>query len=165
MWRRRKSSEPRPPWYRAPDYRGNLTEAEKRELDTFRARLRHPAFEYGDLPEHVEMYISGLELETYDLKQARAAARAVVCSLAGAALLYVNHFGFTPRHSIWEYIFGIALLVAPWIAYRSEWRKNSDSFGPASEGIRKEWELDYIAKAHLAAKHFPHDPPDLRFDS
>ena len=93
MWGRRKSSE-RPPWYRASGYRGKLTEAEKRELDAFRAQPSHPAFEYGELPEHVEMYISGLEIEAYDLKQARAFGRALTCSLIGAAVLYATHFRF-----------------------------------------------------------------------
>ena len=96
MWGRRKSSE-RPPWYRASGYRGKLTEAEKRELDAFRAQPSHPAFEYGELPEHVEMYISGLEIEAYDLKQARAFGRALTCSLIGAAVLYATHFGFSRR--------------------------------------------------------------------
>ena len=98
MWRRRKSTE-RPPWYRARGYKGKLTEAEKRELDAFRARPRHPAFEHGDLPEHVEMYISGLEVEADELKQERATCRAIVFSLGGAVLLYANHFGFAPRNS------------------------------------------------------------------
>jgi hypothetical protein len=98
------------------------------------------------------MYISGLEIEAYDLKQERSAGRAITFSLAGAALLYADHFGFTPRDSIWDYVVGIALVIVPWIAYRFEWQKNADAFGPASEGILKEWELDYITKAHLAAK-------------
>ena len=122
MWGRRKSSE-RPPWYRASGYRGKLTEAEKRELDAFRAQPSHPAFEYGELPEHVEMYISGLEIEAYDLKQARAFGRALTCSLIGAAVLYATHFGFSRRNSIWDYVFGIALLIVPWIAYRFETKR------------------------------------------
>ena len=134
MWRQRKSTE-RPPWYRAQDYKGRLTEAEKRELDAFRARPRHPAFDYGDLPEHVEMYISGLEVEADELRQERATCRAIVFSLGGAVLLYANHFGFTPRNSIWDYVFGIALVIVPWIAYQFEQRRNAGAFGPTSEGI------------------------------
>jgi hypothetical protein len=78
------------------------------------------------------------------------------------ALLYANHYGFTPRDSILDYVFGIALVVVPWIAYRFEWRKNADAFDPgSSEGILKQWELDYITNAHLAAKRAAGDPPDL----
>ena len=156
MWSRRKSSE-RPPWYRASSYRGKLTEAEKRELDAFRARPSHPAFEYGELPEHVEMYISGLEIEAYDLKQARAFGRAIIWSLIGAAVLYATHFGFSRRDLIWNYVFGIAFLIVPWIAYRFESKKIVLRY--TSEGIQEEWELDHITKAHLAAKG--RDPPSL----
>ena len=35
MWKRKRKSEWLP-WYRAPDYKGDLTEAQKRELDAFR---------------------------------------------------------------------------------------------------------------------------------
>jgi hypothetical protein len=41
--RQRQSSSERLPWYRAPDYSGNFTEAEKRALDAFRVQARHPA--------------------------------------------------------------------------------------------------------------------------
>ena len=152
MWRRRSKSSERPPWYRATDYKGNLTEAEKRQLDGFRALPRHPAFEYGDLPEHIEMYISGLEIEAYDLKQERLLGRALFFSIIGAVVLYANHFGINRRDSILDYVFGAALLIVPWIAYPVRWRKNADVFAPASEGILKEWELDYVTKAALAAK-------------
>ena len=165
MWLRRKRSKSseRPPWYRAGDYDGNLTEAEKRELDGFRAQPRHPAFEFWPLPEHVESYISGLEIEAYDAKQAPPVTRAIIFSLAGAALLYLNHYGFTPRDSLLDYAFGIALIVVPWIAYRFEWQKNADAFDPrsiTSDGILKEWELQYIINEKLAAKRRPSDRPD-----
>ena len=157
--RRRKSPSERLPWYRAPDYSGNLTEAEKRELDAFRMQVRHPAARYGDLPEEVKMYISGLQIEAYDLKQERAAGRAFTFSLAGAALLYINHFGFGTRDLIWPYVVGLALMIVPWIVYRFEWQKNADAFDFGSEGILMEWELDHVTKAKLAAKHASDPPP------
>ena len=165
MWwpRTRRKSSDRPPWYRAPDYDGNLTEAEKRELDGFRAQPRHPAFEFSPLPEHVQSYISGLEIEAYDAKQAPPATRAIIFSLAGAALLYLNHYGFTPRDSLLDYAFGIALVAVPWIAYKFEWQKNADAFDPASitsDSILKEWELEYITNAKLAAKRRASDRLD-----
>jgi hypothetical protein len=157
MWRRRKSSE-RPPWYRAPGYRGKLTEAEKRELDAFRARPSHPAFEYGELPEHVELYIACLQVELDEAKQARAFGRTITGSLIGAALLYATHFGFTfTSGDPMGYVFGIALLIVPWIAFR----RNADAFRHASEGILEEWELEYITKAHLGAKRGASNPPSL----
>jgi hypothetical protein len=159
----RKSSSERLPWYRAPDYSGNLTEAEKRELDASRVQARHPAYQHGELPEHVESYIAGLEIEAYDLKQARAAACALAATLVGAAVLYVTHFGIRPSDSIWDYLIGLAFIILPWFAYRSEWRKNADAFS-AHGGILKEWELDHITKARLAAKRRANDPPPTEDD-
>jgi hypothetical protein len=160
--RQRKSSSERLPWYRAPGYSGDLTEAEKRELDAFRVQACHPAYQYGDLPEHVESYIAGLEIEAYDFKQGRAAARALATTLVGAAVLYVTRFGIGigigPFDSIWGYLGGLALLIIPWIVYHYEWQKSADTFS-AYEGILKEWELDHITNAKLAAKHRANDPP------
>jgi hypothetical protein len=68
-------------------------------------------------------------------------------------------FWISPRDSIWDYVFGIALLIVPWIAYRFESQKIV--FRYASEGILEEWELDYITKAHLAAKQRLNDPASL----
>ena len=59
------------PWYRAPGYKGHLTEDEKRELDSFRLREnkyseKHPAAHREDLPDEVQSYISNIEQELYD---------------------------------------------------------------------------------------------------
>ena len=116
--RQRNSSE-RLPWYWASDYSGNLTEAEKRELDGFRMQADHPAYQY-ELPEHVELCITGLQLDAYDLKQERAAVRAFTITLVGAAVLYIAHFGAGPSNSIWSYLIGIGLMIVPWVIYRSE---------------------------------------------
>jgi hypothetical protein len=121
--RRRSPSSERLPWYRAPDYSGNFTEAEKRKLDAFRTQALHPAYQYGDLPGHVESYIAGLEVEVFDLKQARAAGSAFATSLVGAAVLYITRFGIGPFDAIWGYLGGFALFIIPWIVYRSECRR------------------------------------------
>ena len=44
------------PWYRARNYKGDLTETEKRQLDAFRKQPKHPAAEEDDLPEEVRNY-------------------------------------------------------------------------------------------------------------
>ena len=41
MWRRKRKAEWLP-WYQARSYKGDLTEAEKRELDAFRMQPKHP---------------------------------------------------------------------------------------------------------------------------
>jgi hypothetical protein len=79
---KRKPTE-RLPWYRVPNYDGDLKESEKRQLDAFRMQEKHPADTYESLPEEVQNYIIALEMDVYDNKQQ---------SLAGGCLL-VSGFG------------------------------------------------------------------------
>ena len=67
MFPRKKKKQPAEPlsWYRARGYKGNLTEHEKRQLDSFRMQEHHPAATCESLPEEVQSYIGGLELEAW----------------------------------------------------------------------------------------------------
>src|SRR3954451_19161342 len=74
MFRRKEEARQFIPWYRERSYKGNLTEEEKRELDSYRWMAqqpggKHPAAEYGDLAAEVQSYISKLEIELYDKVQ------------------------------------------------------------------------------------------------
>ncbi len=141
------------PWYRMKSYDGNLTEAQKRHLDQIRMRDRHPAPSFSDLPEEVQSYISGLEMTNYDAKQERAAAKALIFSAVGVALIYTGYKGtaYLPWPSL---IFGFVLLIGAWPLYGREWKKNAEEFLPKSdkapthtdELLRREWELDEIAR-------------------
>ena len=86
MWWRSKLKTEELPWYRSPGYNGKMSEAEKRQLDAFRMQEQHPAARQEDLPEEVRSYIGRIEMKLYDLKQETAASRALVASVAGAAL-------------------------------------------------------------------------------
>lgn len=149
-WWKKKPKEPLP-WYRAPNYDGNLTEGEKRELDSFRYReknqgVKHPAADCGDLPNEVTMYISKLEIERYDEIQERLVGRCFLVSAVGAFVL-ANHFSWISLNynSPEVLLFAAAFLVVPWFYYPIKWRKNADRYlGDANEEIRKEWELEYI---------------------
>jgi hypothetical protein len=148
--RKKKKKEPLP-WYRARKYKGNLTEDEKRELDSFRHRekaqaIKHPAATYDDLPEGDGSYISKIQIEQYDQIQERLVGRCFLVSGIGAFVL-LNHFGWiSPNYHSTEMLLWAALLfIAPWIYYAIKFRKNADQFwDDAREGIRMEWELDYI---------------------
>jgi hypothetical protein len=149
VWWKRKQKESLP-WYRAPKYKGNLTEDEKRELDSFRLRekngQKHPAAGYDELPNEVQMYISKLQIERYDHIQELLVGRCFLVSGVGALLL-LNHFGWFPLKydSTEVLVCGAVLLLAPWFYYPIKWRKNADKFSEESpEGIRTEWELEYI---------------------
>jgi hypothetical protein len=147
MWWKRKAEWL--PWYRARNYKGNLTEAEKRQLDVFRMQPRHPADH--DLPEEVRRYICNITLELYDRKQDAAAGRAWTWSAIGAALLFGSYMGWFGAPTIWLYALGAWFLVFPWFVYRYEWKKNAEEFLPSDhshnaidEGIRQEWELNWL---------------------
>lgn len=158
FWRKRKKKEPLP-WYRAPNYKGNLTEDEKQEFDSFRYQARrhgskHPAATYSDLPEEAGLYISRLHIELYDKLQENLVGRCFLVSGVNAFLL-LNYFGLiSPKYNSTEiFLFGTALLLAPWIYYPIKWRKNADQhFGDTDESIRTEWELNYIANKKMSKR-------------
>jgi hypothetical protein len=147
------------PWYRAPNYKGNLTEDEKRELDSFRHRAKsdgveHPTATYSDLPKEVGSYILKLEIELYDKIQENLVGRCFLGSGVGAFLL-LNYFGWiSPKYNSTEiFLFGAVLLLAPWVYYPIKWRKNADQhLFNTDESIRTEWELNYIVDKKMAKR-------------
>ena len=152
--RKKKRKEPLP-WYRARNYKGNLTENEKRELDSFRHREseggEHPSASYGDLPEEVQSYLSKIEIEHYDLIQETLVGRCFLLSGVGLLLL-LNHFGWIPKYDSTElFLAGVFLLLAAWVYYPIKWRKNADRFSE-HDGIRTEWELNYIVSKKMSDK-------------
>jgi hypothetical protein len=141
------------PWYRARDYKGNLSEAEKRQLDAFRTQPTHPAARLDQLPEEVQEYIGRIELELYDHKQQEAAGFAFFWSLVVVIVLLLNYFGCFPHSSNWAYPTGGLLFVAAWVIYKRKWDRNAEEFLPSgddaprsrtNEALRYEWELNYI---------------------
>ena len=58
-----------------------------RQLDAFRTQPKHPAATFDDLPEEVQTYLSGIQLELYDKKQEAAANRALIYSAIGGVAL------------------------------------------------------------------------------
>jgi hypothetical protein len=159
MFGRRWKNQEWVPWYRRKDYKGNLTEAEKRELDTFRLQDNHPATRFEDLPEEVKGYIIALELRVYDFKQDKALDRPIFASIAGAIIIFLTYNGLIFAGSFY-YFFGTLLLTVPWYFSRREWKKNADELRidptdppiSSDEGIQTEWELTYISERKLAER-------------
>ena len=130
----------KPPWYRAYDYKDNIPEAVKRELDAFRKQpeviLLHRKH---DLPqEQVRDYIGQLEIDLYDKKQEAAVAQAMFASVMGALPLFrqLQRLARLPSvSSFWSYAGGVLLLVVPWwlgIAARME----QECQGVYAQGLR-----------------------------
>ena len=134
------------PWYRQPGYDGNLTEAEKLQLDGFRALSKHPATQYENLPEEVQDYISKIEIELYDAKQAAAAGGMFAGAGAGVALLWLCYFGYAPAVTLWDYAISAMVIVASLVWYRWKWGKNSTALSAlsADEKLKMEWELNHV---------------------
>jgi len=150
MFGRKKKQAEQLPWYRSPNYTGNLTEAEKRQLDAFRTQEKHPAADWESLPQEVQSYISGLELENYDNKQGALVLPTLFGSGLGAYFLIRNILGYD-EGSLVNYAVSIAFLIIPWIWYSIKWKQNANAFvpetwpWPADEAFMREWDLDYIS--------------------
>jgi hypothetical protein len=156
FWRRTQKREYLP-WYRRLDYKGDLTETEKRELDALRRQKKHPAARYEDLPDEVQHYIAGLELAAYDLKQDKAALKPIACALIGISLLYFHYVGPPSLSAFWTWAWALFLLIVPWFVYRREWNKNAQEFmpdylatpgasSPANEALLREWEVSHLTR-------------------
>jgi len=145
------------PWYRRKEYRGNLTEEEKRYLDSFRLEEKHPAVAVDDLPEEVQGYLSELELAVYDAKQDSVATKAFMLTGMGAlvAFLAYHELGWLPP--LVGYVIGGVIITFAWINYSREWKKNADGlwikqegrgipFSTTEEKLQEYWELYEIVR-------------------
>lgn len=156
MFWRKKSKEEFVPWYRKRGYKDNLTEEEKRELDSFRwlaqqPEGKHPSAEYSELPEEVQSYISKLQIELHDERGTLLMGRVLFSCIIGVYLV-ASYFGWRPYNnegSLWSLCFGIFLIVIPWVYYFREERKLRNDLLNSTEKIRAEWELDYIVSKKL----------------
>jgi hypothetical protein len=152
---RRKQKE-RLPWYRKRGYKGNLTEDEKRELDSFRLREKrdegkHPAAKFDDIPDEVSSYIIKIEIALQDERQLGLVGRCFLIS--GLAAFYLaNYLGWISLyHGSFELGLAVFFLVAPWVYYSWKHEKNRYEFSNewGNEGIRTEWELEHIVSKKM----------------
>jgi hypothetical protein len=147
------------PWYRARGYKGNLSEARKRQLDAFRSQPKHPAATCADLPREAQMLISGLEIDLSDRKKENAFAWALLWTMLCGAWLLLDYYGCRSAVT-WQYIAGGGTIALAWIAYYVEERKITEEFFPsginspqwADEALRREWELEYIINQQRLAE-------------
>jgi len=145
------------PWYRRKGYDGDLTEEEKRYLDSFRLEQKHPAAAVGDLPEEVQAYLSELTLAVYDAKQEGVATKALVLTGIGALVIFLAYRELGWLSPLVGYVIGGATIAFAWVNYRLEWKKNADGlwikqkgkgipFSQTEEKFQEYWELDEIAR-------------------
>jgi len=158
------------PWYRRSNYKGNLSEEEKRILDSFRLEEKHPATSYEDLPNEVQGYINRIELELYDKTQDSVAGKAFILTLVAAFLVFLAYEDLS-YNSFLTYVLGAMLFLFACFQYWRDWNKNANDLFPkedkapnrTDEGIQAEWELDYIVR--LKRQKQPERQQDLGTES
>ena len=145
------------PWYRRKDYRGNLTDEQKRHLDSFRLEEKHPAVAVEDLPEEVQSYLSELELAVYDAKREGVATKAFVLTGVGAFVIFLAYYELGWFAPLVGYVLGGAIIAFARINYSREWKRNADGlwikqegrgvpFSRTEEKLQAYWELDEISR-------------------
>ncbi len=132
------------PWYRRNDYKGDLSEEEKRTLDSFHAQNAHPATSVDELPQEAQNYIMRLEIELYDERQQAAAGEAIFMSVVSAFFAY-SVYPNTTYVSFISYFLCATLFVLSWIKYRRVWKANASKLFPKEKGApsRSDHELQY----------------------
>jgi hypothetical protein len=133
FWRKKAANEPLP-WYRAKNYKGKMTEKQKRLL-----------------PE-VQNYINRLELEVYDAKQQSLFAGCALLSFLGGQSLYRDYTS-GDEASLLSISYGVIMLGAPWIYYSVKFKKNASEHMPdenptypTDEALRLEWEIEHLSQ-------------------
>ncbi len=140
------------PWYRRKHFKGKITEQEKRVLDSYRTKADHPATNYEELPDEVQLYISRIEIELHDKKKEIAVGIWLLAIIFPSFFVY-QAFKGNLDNPTYSYLFAAAFFF--YGLYRG-WRdwKNADEElfptaknapSPTLEGIRQEWEILHLA--------------------
>lgn len=142
----------KPAWYRAKTYKGKMTERQKRHLDAVRLQDQHPATSFAMLPEDVQNYISRIELELFDAKKSEIFWSSAVVFVSGAFILYKEFLGSAAASGL-SIAMGVLLMIFSALYWSINSRKLSNAFlpdsdwaGPTNEGIRQEWEIEYLSR-------------------
>ena len=145
------------PWYRRKEYKGNLTEEEKRHIDSFRLSEKNPAVAVEDLPEEVLGYLTELELAVYDKKQEGVANLAFVQTGIGALVIFLAYVEFGLLSPLVGYAIGCSIIAWAWLNYFRKWKANADAlwieqegegvpFSRTEEKLQEYWESDAISR-------------------
>ena len=147
------------PWYRQKSYNGDLTEDQKRYLDSFRNGEPHPAVSLFELQQEVQDRIYELEFQLEDHKETHFSQTTFTAVGGGILCCY---WGYTSESflSIGSY-FGALVLVAIWFrewrkhqAFRQKffWRGDIEKGEPScfsEQEIQRRWELNEVLSKEL----------------
>jgi hypothetical protein len=146
------------PWYRQKGYKGNLTEDQKRYLDSFRNGEPHPATSFEELPEEVQSRLIELESQLKEQQDTASLLTMIgLFSLSGYAFYsgYTDYDGYNGLTSVASYCFGLLcvfMLYKSYKAYSSRhehhnWygdTEKGEPFSSTDEALQRHWELNAI---------------------
>ena len=146
FWFRKRSGDD-VAWYRHRNYKGDLNEDEKMELDSIRWQAksqRHPSAKIEDLPNEVVDYISDLEFECM---RSRKSPHEWTVLIAFSLFVYCILSGFEIIEAI-EYSEKVWILLPISIIFFCNGFYNInklDNFDfQSDQKLMEKWELDYI---------------------
>lgn len=131
-------------WYRKS--KAKVSPADAAYFDDLRASGRHPAAEFGDLPEEAQSVIAAMEVQHLDLARERYLSSGALWFLIGIAALALAHFGGIGRYVLvnsgsWDYVMGLFFVALGIIRLVQGQRYDLPD---VNERLREEWEIDYV---------------------
>ena len=144
------------PWYRRKDYKGNLTEDQKRYLDSFRNGEPHPATPFEDLPDEVQSRLMELEL---DLKEQQDSASVVTTLVWSALCCYSVYEGYVGDFGVVSFSYYCCALICIAMGYRTyqtyssrhehhNWygdTNKGEPFSSTDESLQRHWEINALS--------------------
>ena len=140
------------PWYRRRTFKGNLTEDQKRYLDSFRNGEPHPATSFEDLPDEVRSRL--IELEERLKNHQDVASVCIMLFWMGICFysIYVGYFGEFGLNSVLIYGSGLLGIVNFYNSYKSYSSRNQhhnwygvtekgEPFSSTDESLQRHWEM------------------------
>jgi hypothetical protein len=131
-------------WYRKS--KAKVSPADAAYFDDLRAGDRHPAADYGDLPEEAQSYISQLRVQYLDLARERYFSSGAMWGLLGIVTLVFAHFDGIGRYllvepSAWDYIIGLFFVALGTARFVQGQRFDLPD---VNECMREDWEIDFV---------------------
>lgn len=135
------------PWYRGKGFKGNLTENEKRLLDSFRIDNKHPCTSNANIPEDVHALLIRLVVERQEDKLGSFSGKYTAIIGIAAFVIYLWYIDYL-EISTSSLVVGGAGVVCLCVLYSFEYKKYSKILNIREE-IKKEWELKYIEELRI----------------
>ena len=144
------------PWYRRKDYKGNLTEDQKRYLDSFRSGKPHPATPFEDLPDEVQSRLIELEEQLKEQQDATSLLTMLVWFSLSSYAFYSGYNDYDGLTSVASYCFALFVIFILYKSYKAylyrhkhhNWYGDTDKgepFSSTDESLQRHWEVNPLS--------------------